>query len=172
MRQTAAAARRRAGGSSLLEIAVVAIVVAVLAGTLLQRLNAYRSQAELADVQRTVGVMRAALLLRQSQLQVRGREDAVAALADANPMDWLAQKPSTYAGEYFAPGPELVGPGHWYFDRKIKVLVYLLNYGKSFPPGMSKSLKYKVKLLGLPQHFAKPTSAPGLSGIALIQVDG
>ena len=171
MRQIANPARWRQRGVSLFEIAVVTIIVAILAGILLQRVAVYRSQAELLAAERMVSVLRAALALQIAQLRMQGRGVEIDKLAGKNPMDWLREKPANYAGELFDPAPGQVQAGNWYFDRKTHFLVYLLNNANKFPQGISNALKYKVKLVGLSQQtdsFSKPDAQREL---ALTQVD-
>lgn len=172
MRQIANPARRRQRGASRFELAVVAIIVAILAGILLQRIHAYQAQAEMVAVEHTLSVLRAALAIQQARLQVQGRAAAVDNLAGQNPMDWLSEKPGNYVGERFAPAARDVQPGNWYFDRKTHFLVYLLNNPNKFPHGTPKLLKYKVKFVRLSQQIDRSSKASAARTLALIQVDG
>lgn len=172
MREAPRALRRRARGASMLEFVVVGIVIAVLTGVLLQRLYIYRVQAEQAAVQRLVAVLQAALAARAANPVAQGRTDELARLALQNPMGWLARPPANYVGEYFMPAPEAVSPGHWYFDRKRHLLVYLLNFPEKFPHGIPEARYYQVKLMGRNNDFARPTGTPAHGGIALIEVEG
>ncbi|NHZ38028.1 type II secretion system protein [Massilia rubra] len=160
-----------ARGFSLLELAVCAVVVAILTGVLLQRLLDYRERAELAAVEQLAGVLRTALVLKVGQLQVRGKEAEIASLAGKNPIDLLAEKPRNYAGEYFTPTPEQVAPGNWYFDRKTKTLVYLISREKKFPQGTAKRISFKVELSRLPTIPAKQSGTPEARTVALTQVN-
>lgn len=163
---------QREGGASLLEFVVVGIVIAVLTGVLLQRLYLYRQQAEQAAVQRTVGVLQTALAMRAADLAASGRQGALERLALENPMQWLARPPSNYVGEFFMPDATVVSPGHWYFDRKRHLLVYLLNFSEKLPHGIPNAQYYQVKLMRRNNNFARPTGTPAHGGIALIQVQG
>ncbi len=172
MRQIANPARWRQRGVSLFEIAVVAIIVAVLVGALLQRLISYRAQAELALVDHTVNVLRGALAVQVARLQVQGRGADMEKLAQQNPMNWLTQKPANYAGEFFAPEASDVHAGNWYFDRKTHILVYSLNYQNKFLQGTQKALKYQVKFVGLSQQIDRSSKLNAPRALALIRVDG
>ncbi|MEO7576897.1 MAG: type II secretion system protein [Massilia sp.] len=171
MRQLDKLACRRERGFSLAEFAVVAIVVALLAGTLLQRLVMYQEEAEKAAAMRMVGTLRAALALRVAHLHASGRDAEVAALAGQNPIEWLSERPQNYAGEYFDPAPPGIPYGNWYFNRSNKSVIYLLHQRKFFPQSMIHQLQYAVKLLHSPegndQSPAKTTPA-----VALMEVEG
>ncbi len=171
MRQLANPARWRQRGGSLFEVVVVAIIVAVLAGGLLQRLAVYRAQAELAAAERMVSVLHASLTLQIAQLQMQGRSADIDTLAGQNPMDWLRDKPGNYAGELFDPAPADVQAGNWYFDRKTHFLVYRLINANKFPEGMPNSLKYKVKFIGLSQQIDRSSKPGAPRDLALIRVD-
>ncbi|MDQ1921142.1 type II secretion system protein [Massilia pseudoviolaceinigra] len=161
----------RRGGFSLLEMAVCTVVMAVLTGVLLQRLLYYREQAELAAVEQLAGVLRSALVLKIGQLQARGKEAEIPSLIGKNPIDWLAEKPRNYAGEYFAPTPAQVGPGNWYFDLKTKTLVYLISGEKKFPRGTAKRIDFKVEFTRLPTIPAKQSGTSETRTVALTQVN-
>lgn len=171
MRQLDKPARRRARGFSLAELAVVAIVVALLAGALLQRLALYQEEAEKAAVARMVGTLRAALALRVAHLQASGRDAEVPALAGQNPIEWLSERPQNYVGEYFDPVPPSIPHGNWYFNRSNKSVVYLLHPGKFFPHGMIRRVQYAVKLLHSPEGNSQ-SPAKTTPGVALMQIDG
>lgn len=173
MRHLVRSSRRRHGrGYSLLEVVVVVIILAVLAGVLLQRLFHYQHDAELAAAQRIAAIVRTALTLKSAQLLVRGKSDEIAALVDRNPMELLAEKPQNYLGEFFAPDLRTLKKGSWLYDRKDKSLVYLLNNGKTFPAGMPNSLKYKVKLVRPEQLTVGPLQQNIVTNVSLIQVEG
>lgn len=146
--------------------------MSVLAGILLQRLFDYQQQAELAAVERVAAIMRTALTLKSAELQMRGKGDEVAALADRNPMELLSEKPKNYLGEYFSPELRTLEKGNWLYDRKDKSLVYLLNNGKTFPAGMPKSLKFKVKLIRPEQLTVGSLQQNIVTSVSLIQVGG
>ncbi len=162
---------RRTSGFTLFEMAISAIIVALLAGVLLQRLRDYREQAELAAVGHLVGMLRTGLAIKTGQLRARNSEADALDLAGQNPLEWLSEKPPNYLGEYFSPEKSRLPKGHWYFDRKTKVLVYLLNNEKRFPQGTVNTLNFKVELIRLPSNPAKQNGTPGTTTVSLIQVN-
>lgn len=115
----------RARGFTLIELAVVVCVVALLATALLNRINFYQEQAEKAAMEHTVGALRSALHLQMTSLLAKSKESEIPVLVGQNPMKWLAEKPPNYVGEYFAPKPQDIEIGNWYFDLHKRNLIYL-----------------------------------------------
>src|SRR5690348_16239293 len=104
-------------GFSLVELIVVMLVVSIIAAILLDRVRFYQERAEKAAMEATAAAIRAGLHLRMAGYLVAGRgEQDLAGLASANPMDWMAKKPVTYAGAFDRIGAEEVPEGSWYFD--------------------------------------------------------
>lgn len=159
------------GGFTLFEFGVVASLLAILLTVLAQRLVFYQEQAERLAVETTVSNMRTGLYSTMAHLYTSNREAEVAALAGRNPIIWLDRKPANYQGEYYAPGPEEVIPGSWYFDRTRQHLVYIFAKGKSFSSASSERVYFKVKL----QHSSAgnvelPNAPAGKKNVVLIQV--
>lgn len=157
-------------GASLLEFAIVVIVLGILIGLLLQRLWYYQGEAEQAALKMTVANIRSALEIKAAQAKLPGSSVDLTLLAEDNPLHWLKDKPANYVGELYSPTAEDIGKGNWCFDRTDKSLIYLLNFSNSFEDSQVKLLKFKVKLMRLPQSPAKPSGAPGFNGVAFEQV--
>jgi prepilin-type N-terminal cleavage/methylation domain-containing protein len=136
-------------GFTLIELVVVVCIVAILATALLNRVIFYMEQGEKAAMQQAIGTLRSALHLQIADLLVKGDMSAINRLADQNPMDWLAEKPGNYAGEYYAPRPGMVADGNWYFDLHNKNLIYLANSHEYLrtAPGESNKIRFQVKLV-------------------------
>lgn len=135
----------RAGrGFTLFELAVVVAVIGVLMVVLLSRLAFYRDQAELLAYEQTVNALRTEVQLQVYALMIAGRTKDIAALAGQNPMNWLAQKPANYLGEFDAPDIKKLVSGNWFFDRSDGILVYLLNQRNIFDAKDSELPKFKV----------------------------
>lgn len=162
---------RKTGGFTLFELALVAIILAVLVGVLASRVIVYQKQAELARVAQTVGIMRAALQFKVIRLLLAKKEEELLGVINENPIDWLAERPKNYLGEYYSPQVNMLPRGNWYYDRSDKSLIYLLNSENSFTEERRNLLKFKVKFSRLPSNPAKHPGPPSvIEGAALEQV--
>ncbi|CAL62100.1 Conserved hypothetical protein [Herminiimonas arsenicoxydans] len=163
----------RQRGFTLLELMVVACVVAVLATVLLNRVRFYQKAAEKTAVEQTVGVLQSALQLRVASLILSNRLGEAADLAQQNPMLWLAQKPNNYAGEYFDQLPEGDVSGRWYFDLKERTLVYFVHNAAKDEEGALPQLRFKTNLLLAASSFPvaeRPVSGKAIEGVVLEQI--
>jgi prepilin-type N-terminal cleavage/methylation domain-containing protein len=139
----------QARGFTLLELIVVVCILAILGGTLLNRIWFYQEQAERAAMEQVASALQSALTLEFGRLMIRGKDSGASALAMENPMNWLARKPSNYEGEFYKPTPQSVPPGSWMFDLKSRDLIYIVERGEYFTPGKDgvKWVRYHVKLI-------------------------
>jgi type II secretory pathway pseudopilin PulG len=156
-------ARRRAG-FTLLEFAVTVLVAAAVSAFLLNRFDFYREQAEMAATRQLVGALRTALELRTAQARAKGEAAALHALAEDNPMNWLAEKPGNYLGEFDALDPRKIGRTGWVFDARDKSLVYLLPNAESFSFGSARLLRFKVEFLRTPEQRTLSLALNQVSG--------
>ncbi len=150
-----------AGGFTLLELAVVAVIVGILATALLNRVVYYQEQAEKTAMEQTLGTLRSALHLQIADILVSGNTAGINRLADQNPMSWLSEKPGNYVGEFYSPKPGIVGSGNWYFDPHQKNLVYLVaNTGHLHTaPSEANQLRFSVKLVNGANEIAATSTA-------------
>jgi general secretion pathway protein G len=139
--------RRSSPGFTLIELIIVVCIVALCALLLLERLRFYQEAAEKAVMEYNVGAVKSALQLRVAALLVRGEERKIESLAGVNPMDWLAEPPPGYRGEFRAPQPA-VPRGSWYFDATRKELVYVPNLDAHLErlADGSKRLRFRIRL--------------------------
>lgn len=135
-------------GFSLFELIVVICLVAVMAGILLNRLRVYEEAAEKAAMQQTAAAIKSALQMRVAAYMIGGRDNEIENLLKENPVNWLQEKPTGYAGEFHADAYARVRPGSWYFDLARRELVYVLNLADNFKAGPDgrKWVRYRVKL--------------------------
>lgn len=150
-----------AGGFTFFELAVVASVIATLSAFLLDRIDRVQQRAGVAGAERLVGYMRHALQMRVAKLIVTHREDMLSGITEENPMDWLAEKPANYSGEYYTPDIKEIPDGNWYFDRNAKTLVYVTKTRKILGYRQSNLLRINVKLRGLHSNRPMATELPG-----------
>jgi len=139
--------RRFSAGLTLIELVVVLCIIAVMSVFLLNRLRYYQEAAEKAAMEGNVGALKSALQLRVAAMLMKGEERKIPTLASANPVEWLAEPPRGYQGEFRAPKPA-VPRGSWYFDATGKELVYvpgLDDHLERLADG-SKRLRFRVRL--------------------------
>lgn len=125
---------RKCVGATLLEFAVVASVLGILAFVLLDRLTYYQEWAEKANMEYTAAALKSALRMEMSTLMVQGRMREGPGLLRQNPMAWLEQKPADYFGEFDGPPPDMQARGGWYYNRDARELVYRVKLGRYFVP--------------------------------------
>ncbi|MDB5745981.1 MAG: prepilin-type cleavage/methylation protein [Massilia sp.] len=106
-----------------MELAVGAVLAALLAGMLLERLIAYQGETESVAAKQLIGTLRTALAMRSAEEITRGGDAALMTLAHQNPMRWLQRTLENYLGEYCSAPKEGLPSGHWYFDRSAETLV-------------------------------------------------
>ena len=140
---------RRENGFTLIEFVVVIIIISTLAAVLMDRMLFYQEAAEKAAMEQLAGTLRSALHFQIADRLLNGKTADIAELAQDNPMDWLAEHPSNYVGDRFAPRAGDVPRGHWYFDLKDRHLVYVVSRGEHFTPNPQgrKEVRYVVRLI-------------------------
>ena len=138
----------RQRGFTLFELIVVICVVAVMAGILLNRLQVYQEAAEKAAMQQTAAAVKSALQMRVAAYMIAGRDNEIEQLRAQNPVGWLQEKPQNYAGEFYADAYARVPPGSWYFDISRRELIYVINLGANFKPGLDgrKWVRFRVHI--------------------------
>jgi prepilin-type N-terminal cleavage/methylation domain-containing protein len=139
----------RHAGFTLIELAVVISIVALAAGLLLERMLFYREQAEKVAMEQIVGVLRSALHLQVASLLAKNGMNELPKLQGQNPMDWLAEKPTNYVGEYFAPKPQDITKGSWYFDLRQRNLIYSVQTKTHFKKtqGEPDLISFQVRIV-------------------------
>jgi len=152
---------KRARGFTLLELAVVAVIVGILATALLNRVVYYQEQAEKTAMEQTLGTLRSALHLQIADILVSGNVAGLNRLVAQNPMSWLSEKPGNYVGEYYSPKPGVVAAGSWYFDPHAKNLVYLAANTAHLhtAPNEANRLRFSVKLVNGANEIAATSAA-------------
>jgi prepilin-type N-terminal cleavage/methylation domain-containing protein len=157
----------REAGFSLFELVISLIVVSVLAAVLLNRLAFYQEMFEKAAMEYTLRSIKTGLQLKLAELIVTNRQSQAGQLETENPVQWLEDKPSNYAGVYREP-PE---GATWYFDAGKKQLVYVVNTGNrlEIDTEMPKHVRFQARLVrdGLVVNGIRVES---VTGVALVPV--
>lgn len=136
----------RERGVTLLELVVVAAVIGVLVSVFLDRVLFYQERTEKWVMEMTARNIRTGLRMQLADMMIHNRQSEIPLLAEVNPINWLASKPSNYLGEYDGPEPEEIQASGWYFDVKDKTLVYLPDMTGHFQPDHAgrKRVRYRV----------------------------
>ncbi|MDD2913883.1 MAG: type II secretion system protein [Gallionella sp.] len=162
------------GGFSLLELIVSISILAVMASVIPAKVENYQEQAERTAMVGVVGAIQTSLTMQYGRILTRGRPSDVEVLKTDNPMRWLQQKPTNYAGEFDDPTPLTVEPGNWMFDRESRDLIYVLKRAKSFKPGTDGKqwIRYHVVVYYEPSRLPSLQDAPPeLTGILFEPVE-
>ena len=135
---------RDAAGFTLIELVVVIIVVSLLAATAVDRLFYYQERAEKAVMEATLAAFKMGLQIRLAELSMTNRGNHAAELEQQNPVRWLNEPPSNYAGDYHAPAER----GSWTFATDSHELIYVpqnTNY-LSWEQADQRELRFQVRL--------------------------
>ena len=163
----------RPAGFTLFELIVVVCIVAVMAALLLNRLRGYEEAAEKAVMQQTAAAIKSALQMRVASYLIGGRDNEIENLRNENPVNWLQEKPDNYAGEFYADAYARVRPGSWYFDLTRRELIYVVNLGANFKPGLDarKWVRYRIRIEyeSMPEKAAPPRKV--LSAVSFSPVE-
>jgi prepilin-type N-terminal cleavage/methylation domain-containing protein len=159
---------QRAAGFTLIELIVVASVIGLLAAVALQRLTVYQELAERAAMEATLRNVQTGLQVRLAELIIANRQAEARQLERGNPMQWLAEQPRNYGGEYRVP----VERATWYYDAARGELVYVVNNGAFLEAEMvdgAKVLRFRARLLKGVVKFGGATTETA-TGITLLPV--
>ena len=123
---------RRQQGFTLIELTVVVIIISGLLYVAIDRLLKLEVQAERASLQQLIGNINSALAMVISKHIAVGDIPGLRRYIDTNPMDLLAQTPSTYLGSFPARPPHLDKGVRWYFDQTRHALMYVTGNPEYF----------------------------------------
>ena len=134
-------------GLSVVELSIVLVLIAVLAGVALNRIWAIQADAERVGIEYFVGSLRSAVGIKVATLMARDDQPGIAALADSNPMDLLSEAPHNYRGVQTGDAHAAVEDGEWYFDRANRTLVYRVRNAGIFRGGFGPPAEARFLLV-------------------------
>ena len=138
----------------LAEYGVVAVVLLLLVGGFLRKIERLQAQTERLTMERTVRALRTAVELT-AVLSADGQQRPPAALRPGgNPMDLLDQVPANYRGTRAGIDPASVPGGHWYFDRLHGLLIYRVANPRFFVTALSGPPRARFRIVEQSQEVS------------------
>ena len=137
------------------------VLIATFLIVFLERAFYYQEYAEKTAMEMTVANMRTGLRYRIADLIVSSRLSEIPTLADENPVNWLAERPVNYLGE-FDSLPREGTSGKWFYDKRNRELVYTVNNRRHFVPygGQDFTIRYRAaRIEGLVTASSKSSRA-------------
>lgn len=164
---------KRTHRASRLELLVAAVLIAIVAALLLERLTRYQEYAEKAVMEATIAHMRSGLRVRVAELIIAGSLAQLQQVRQENPVGWLETPPANYLGEIPAAA---AAPGNWYFDRDARELVYRPRHTRFFEPlqnGTVAEVRLQVRPAGAGESGdAREKEQRPLEGLRLVVANG
>lgn len=136
-------------GFTQFELIVVIILLSILGVIALNRMWAWRIEAERAMIKTVRGNIRSALGLETAQLALHNKLNQLPKLAGSNPFAILAQPPGEYIGVLTDKDPKTQQIGIWYYNPKQKAIIYTLRYSENFKTSLNGQprIRFKIRLI-------------------------
>ena len=152
---------RRQRGFTLFELIVVIALVGVLATVALGRFRELQEAAEAAAAEGNVAGLRAALLVRSTELAASNRWQEMARLPRENPFPLLEAPPGNYGGVVDGAGD----PGKWYYLPRESAVVYFVRDGSGFvAEDGSRAMRFRLQGLNA---LGQPAAGQGVAYVSL-----
>lgn len=129
-------------GVGKLEFLVLVAVIGIAAQILLERLEGLELETERTEVDLTIRNIGIGIRLAVGEKLMRGQEDRLPELLQANPIAFLGRVPRDYGGE----GSDGGGPGSWHYDPDRRQLVYRPRQPEAF--GGRDELRWQTRSQG------------------------
>lgn len=149
-------------GFTLFELVVVVVLVSFLATAAFSRFRSLQDAAEQAAVEANVAALRAALLIRSTELAAGNRWQEMLRLQRQNPFLLLETPPGNYAGEYAGSW----APGNWYYLPGESAVAYVIRQGNDFAAG-DEGRVLRFGLVGM-NALGKPVEGRGMAYVSLV----
>jgi general secretion pathway protein G len=136
-------------GFTLLELVIVIVIISVLLVVAISRLLALMVDAERVTMETVAGTLRSAIGMKVADHIVKSKVPELSAFEGSNPMALLAETPHNYLGELDGADPAQLEDGNWYYDKRDKVLVYLVRHKGFFSGGQANPprARFAVRLV-------------------------
>lgn len=134
------ASQRPAQGFTLIELVVAVCVIGLLAAVALDRFRDLQGAAEEAAMERSLGGLKAALLVRSAELASANRWSEMAGLQAVNPFTLLEEVPGNYAGESDGVPPA----GTWSYSPRERAVRYGVRNGGDFRGDSDGEMRFYV----------------------------
>ena len=158
-------------GFTLVELLIVISLVGILASVFFSRVLYYQELAEKAAMQQVVSALQTGLSMQYGHRLASGMGEGKISIVTENPMNWLAQKPGNYAGEFDSVNPSEIEPGNWAFDLNTRELIYLPYHTEYFVPQTKavRWIRYRAKFVYEASYRNKGTKE--LAGVIFSPVE-
>jgi general secretion pathway protein G len=154
----------------LLELAVSAVVLSVLAGILLNKLLFYQEMAEKAKMEYMISNFKSALRIRMADMLIQGRARDYPSLINENPVDWLESKPMDYQGRLPEKKTKEPLAAGWYYDSSTHILTYLVDHGRYFQPDSEGQKRVRLQVV-LTKNMSANAKEPEITGAQIVLVE-
>jgi prepilin-type N-terminal cleavage/methylation domain-containing protein len=111
-------------GFTLLELVVVVVAIAILAGAALDRVLPLVGRAQRSAFMRMRADLDSALLLEAAERITRGESATLPELAAVNPMSLLLRPPANYLGSLTGADSVVAPRATWFYDERAGRLAY------------------------------------------------
>lgn len=141
---------RKDKGFTLLELVVSVLVILILYGVLSVRLGRVAESAERAAMYGMLGQIQQQINLRLASFYIEGAPHKAKNLLQENPFGWISPTAKQYAGEIEEESDQTLLEGHWYYDRRLKQLIYRVqrNNNLKIQGDGQRNLRFVLKLNG------------------------
>lgn len=128
----------RQAGKGKFEFLILVALIGILGNILLERLMGIEREIERTEVELTLRNMETGLQLAIGERLMEGREDRLAELLNANPIDFLGHPPRGYTQD----AGQAAKAGSWHFDPASHVLTYRPRQSVAFAG--QRQLRWKM----------------------------
>ena len=159
-------------GFTLLELVVVITIISALVVVALDRFYKLMVDVERTSMEHDLGVMRSAIGMQVAAHFVAGDLQGLLRLAESNPMDLLAEKPTNYLGVFSSYDWEDLKTGSWIYDSGSQTLVYLVRNHVFFESTLDNPARARFKIFPVySDRITGDLNQKYIAGLTLKQIE-